>query len=727
MGRVSGNHSELAAELEKLDLHDHLCLIYETREEQLAAAIPFIRIGLERGEQCVYIADDNDLEIILAAMRDRRIDIDAAVRSGALRVVTKRESYLQTGAFDPDWMIGFLREAVDKAREAGFQALRVTGEMTWALGQDPGTDRLMEYEAKLNYLFPERDVLAICQYNRRRFDPEIIQGVINTHPIVIYGSLVCRNPYYIPPDEFLGPKQAGLQVERMLRNLLDARQAEETHSRLAAIVESSEDAIIGKSPDGTILSWNGGAARMYGYAAEEAVGKPVSLLVPADLPDEIPRILDTIARGECVGHHETVRRRKDGRRIDVSLSVSPIRDGRGRVAGASAIARDITDHKRAEEALRAAKTRAESERVKTEAIVAAIGDGLSIQDREFRIVYQNERHRAVMGEHVDEKCFNAYWGNDRQCEGCPMARTFRDGGVHLEEREISFNGDLRYFEITTSPLRDASGEVTAGIEILRDVTERKRAEEEVRRLNVELERRVVERTAELAAANKELEAFAYSVSHDLRAPLRSMDGFSQALLEDYDGRLDDQGRDYLRRIRAATQRMGRLIDDLLNLSRVTRWELRREPVDLSALARTIAYELPSALQYREIEISVQDGLVAVGDPRLLRTVLENLLGNAWKFSAERNPAVIEVGLALPDDGPAFFVRDNGIGFDMAYAGKLFAPFQRLHAAYEGTGIGLSIVQRIVHRHGGRIWAHGKPGQGATFYFSLEQAERRTFP
>jgi PAS domain S-box-containing protein len=727
MGRVSGNHSELAAELEKLDLHDHLCLIYETREEQLAAAIPFIRIGLERGEQCVYIADDNDLEIILAAMRDRSIDIDAAIRSGALRVVTKRESYLQTGAFDPDWMIGFLREAVDKAREAGFQALRVTGEMTWALGQDPGTDRLMEYEAKLNYLFPERDVLAICQYNRRRFDPEIIQGVINTHPIVIYGSLVCRNLYYIPPDEFLGPRQAGLQVERMLRNLLDARQAEETHSRLAAIVESSEDAIIGKSPDGTILSWNGGAARIYGYAAEEAVGRPVSLLVPADLPGEIPRILDSIARGECVGHHETVRRRKDGRRIDVSLSISPIRDGRGRVVGASAIARDITDHKRAEEALRAAKTRAESERVKTEAIVAAIGDGLSIQDREFRIVYQNERHRAVMGEHVDEKCFNAYWGNDQQCEGCPMARTFRDGGVHLEEREIRFNGDLRYFEITTSPLRDASGEVTAGIEILRDVTERKRAEEEVRRLNVELERRVVERTAELAAANKELEAFAYSVSHDLRAPLRSMDGFSQALLEDYDGRLDDQGRDYLRRIRAATQRMGRLIDDLLNLSRVTRWELRREPVDLSALARTIAYELPGALPDREIEISVQDGLVAVGDPRLLRTVLENLLGNAWKFSAERNPAIIEVGLALPDDGPAFFVRDNGIGFDMAYAGKLFAPFQRLHAAYEGTGIGLSIVQRIVHRHGGRIWAHGKPGQGATFYFSLEQAERRTFP
>jgi PAS domain S-box-containing protein len=605
MAIATGNHKELASELENLDVHDHLCLIYETQEEQLAAAVPFIRIGLERGEQCVYIADDNDVEIILAAMRDRGIDAESAIRTGALRVVTKRETYLKTGTFDPDRMIDLLREAVDTAREAGFKAVRATGEMTWALGQDPGTDRLMEYEAKLNYLFPGHDILAICQYNRRRFDPEIIQGVINTHPIVICGSLVCRNPYYIPPDEFLGPKQAGLQVDRMLRNL--------------------------------------------------------------------------------------------------------------------------TDRKEAEEALRAAKTRAEAERAKTEAIISAIGDGLSIQDREFRIVYQNKRHRAVMGEHVDEKCFKAYWGNDQECEGCPMVKTFRDGGVHLEEREIPCDGGLRYFEITTSPLRDASGEVTAGIEILRDVTERKQAENEVRRLNVELERRVLERTAELAAANKELEAFAYSVSHDLRAPLRSMDGFSQALLEDYDERLDDQGRDYLRRIRAATQRMGRLIDDLLRLSRVSRSELSREPVDLSALARTIAGEFRSALPGREIKLSVQDGLAAAGDPRLIRTVLENLLGNAWKFSAGRNPAVIEVGLARDVGEPAFFVRDNGVGFDMAYAGKLFAPFQRLHAAYEGTGIGLSIVQRIVHRHGGRVWARGTPERGATFYFTLKQAERRNPP
>ncbi len=257
--------------------------------------------------------------------------------------------------------------------------------------------------------------------------------------------------------------------------------------------------------------------------------------------------------------------------------------------------------------------------------------------------------------------------------------------------------------------------------ILHDVTKRKQNEAEIRHLNENLERKVIERTVELAAANKELEAFSYSVSHDLRAPLRSIDGFSQALLEDYAGSLDNRARDYLNRVRAATQRMGHLIDDMLMLSNVTRTEMRRETADLSALAADVLADLQKNEPERKIDWHIEPGLIAQGDAHLLRVVLVNLLSNAWKFTSKTANAKIEFGAMRNTEGmPEFFVRDNGAGFDTAYADKLFGAFQRLHLTSEfpGTGIGLATVQRIVHRHGGQVRGAGVPGQGATFYFTL---------
>ncbi|MGD9536007.1 MAG: ATP-binding protein [Alphaproteobacteria bacterium] len=225
---------------------------------------------------------------------------------------------------------------------------------------------------------------------------------------------------------------------------------------------------------------------------------------------------------------------------------------------------------------------------------------------------------------------------------------------------------------------------------------------------------------ELGVVNRELEAFNYSVSHDLRAPLRAIDGFSQALLEDCADRLDDQGRRHLNRVRQAAQRMGQLIDDFLDLSRVSRRELEVSDVDLETLALDIMRELRSDAPQREAEIKIASRLSARGDPHLLRIALENLLGNAWKFTAGRSPALIEFGQTRVGNANAFYVRDNGVGFDMAHAGKLFGAFQRLHDAREfaGTGIGLATVQRIVHKHGGRIWAEAEAGKGAAFYFTL---------
>ncbi len=238
-----------------------------------------------------------------------------------------------------------------------------------------------------------------------------------------------------------------------------------------------------------------------------------------------------------------------------------------------------------------------------------------------------------------------------------------------------------------------------------------------------LEARVAQRTRELTAANQELESFSYSVSHDLRAPLRAVDGFSQALQEDEGERISEEGQDHLRRLRAAATRMGQLIDDLLQLSRVTRAGLRREPVDLSALARQVADELQRIEPGREVTFDIAPDLKAHGDARLLRGVLENLLGNAWKFTSKRSGARIEFFAQSRDGVTRYCVRDNGAGFDMAYAGKLFTPFQRLHrpSEFPGTGIGLATVQRIIRRHGGEITAEGMPGGGATFRFTLEES------
>jgi light-regulated signal transduction histidine kinase (bacteriophytochrome) len=222
------------------------------------------------------------------------------------------------------------------------------------------------------------------------------------------------------------------------------------------------------------------------------------------------------------------------------------------------------------------------------------------------------------------------------------------------------------------------------------------------------------------AANLELEAFSYSVAHDLRAPLRSIDGFSQALLEDNADQLDTQGKENLARVRAAAQRMARLIDELLSLSRVSRGELRRNRVNLTKIVRAIGERLREADPARDVELVVAEGLLVEGDPDLLATAMENLLANAWKFTSQMPKAHIEVGLTTKDGRSAYFVRDDGAGFDMDHAHKLFGAFQRLHATVEfpGTGIGLATVQRIVRRHGGRIWAEGEVGRGATFSFTL---------
>jgi PAS domain S-box-containing protein len=528
-------------------------------------------------------------------------------------------------------------------------------------------------------------------------------------------------------DDYLEMPYDPMRLIARIAQLIERKRTEETLFKLASIVESSDDAIIGKTLDGIITSWNKGAERIYGYGADEIIGHRISVLMPPEFQDELPRIIGKIKRGERVNHYETVRVRKDGQRLHISLTVSPIKDASGEIVSASTIARDITERKRVEEALHKSE-----ERLQT--VIESLAEGLVISELDGQLLHWNRAALEMHGFSSLEECLlhlpefekiyelSTLDGSRLSFNSWPLPRIIRSGCLHNLELCIRHvgNGWERVFSYGGAIVREPSGKPLAFLTIT-DITERKRAEEQIRQLNETLEQRVVERTTQLQAANKELEAFSYSVSHDLRAPLRHINGFSQALLEDYADNLDEEGKNYLREVRAASQEMAQLIDDVLQLARVTRSEMRREMVNLSETSRVVVAELQKGDAERAVAVHVEEGLVAQGDKRLLRIMLSNLLGNAWKFTSKREHAEIAFGQEREASGETvYFVRDNGAGFDMAYVNKLFGAFQRLHTTseFEGTGIGLATVQRIVNRHGGRVWAEGAIGQGATFYFTL---------
>ncbi len=481
-----------------------------------------------------------------------------------------------------------------------------------------------------------------------------------------------------------------------------------------SLIEASLDPLVTIDANGKITDVNTATEKVTGRSRDELIGTDFSDYFTD--PEKARTGYQQVFREGSVMDYALEIKHRDGHLTPVLYNAAVYRDETGNVVGVFAAARDITERKLAEENLKLANAYNRS-------LLEASLDPLVTIAADGKITDVNAATEKVTGRSREELIgtdFSDYFTDPDKAKA-GYRQVFRDGSVTDYALEIrNTDGHITPVLYNAAVYRDAAENVIGVFAAARDITERKKAEEEIRKLNRDLEARVIERTAQLENSNKELEAFAYSVSHDLRSPLRSMEGFSLALLEDYSGKLDDKGKDYLNRVRNATVRMGHLIDDLLKLSRVTRSEMSREQINLSAIVHAITGDLRKQHPDRPAEFIIAEGLAANGDEHLLTLALENLISNAWKFSDKLPQIVIQFGTEQKDGQHAFFVRDNGVGFDIRYAGKLFNPFQRLHKADEfpGTGIGLATVRRIISRHGGQVWIESEEGKGTTVYFTL---------
>jgi PAS domain S-box-containing protein len=533
------------------------------------------------------------------------------------------------------------------------------------------------------------------------------------------GSRGTRSIRYVPDCDASGQIRGFFALIEDTTGRKQAEQALiEAEERYRSLLKASPDGIWIHS-EGHLRYVNDAVAKMLGYDSAEALtGRDIYMFFPPEQRDALrERITYTMTQRLPTPATQTVMLRRDGSRIDVETTAASYLQADK--SWSIAIIRDITQRKAAEAQLRLAAS-----------VYDNAAEGVMITDRNINIVSVNLAFTEITGYSAPEAIGN----NPRMLNSGEQTPAFyrqmwdslaAKGRWQGEIRDRRKNGEIYDEFISISAVRDERGEVSHYCAIFSDITARKITEAKLQRLNDELEERVARRTGELERANHELQAFSYSVSHDLRAPLRAISGFSNIVLEANEGKLDEASVKNLRRILTGAERISELIDDLLDLSRVSRQEMRMRDLDLSDLAGMVAASLAQAHPERNVEVVIAPAMRAEADPGLLQIALENLLGNAWKFTSHTAAARIEMGCEDHGGERVYFIKDNGAGFDMAYADKLFGAFQRLHSQneFEGTGIGLSIVQRIVAKHAGRIWAEAKPGTGATFYFTLGTGAR----
>ncbi len=504
-------------------------------------------------------------------------------------------------------------------------------------------------------------------------------------------------------------------------------ELQESEDRYQRLVEMSPEAIV-VQVNGILVFANPAAIELLAGSKPEALlGRSIYDFVHPDYHAIAQARVDKLNNRQRVPLIEEKLIRLDGKIIDVEvIGIPTIYNGQ---SAAQVVIREITERKQMEMTLRQSEA-------KFRALLTAAPTAIVIINQHGEIGMINQRTLELFGYSENELIGQSIEmllpdhlrdiHTNHRVGFFDMPRT-RMMGHGLDLLGQKKDGAAFPIEVGLSYVETADGLLAMGF--ITDITERKQAEREILELNTELEERIAQRTAHLAAVNKELEAFSYSVSHDLRSPLRAIDGFSLALLEDYSDVIDGMGRNYLSRVRAATQRMGQLIDDLLQLSKITRADLEFEQVNLSEIINEIIAELRETEPTRQVETAIHPHVTVTADEHLLRVMMQNLISNAWKFTQKQAVSKIEFHVTDDEDSTVYFLRDNGAGFDMAYADRLFGAFQRLHShnEFEGTGIGLATVKRIIHRHGGDIWAESAVDNGATFYFTLAQINIESEP
>lgn len=548
----------------------------------------------------------------------------------------------------------------------------------------------------------------------------------------IYDAVISRGA--TEPIEVLRQRrngtQAWVEIRRRAQRLgegwiivtvardITERKHGEAQLRLAArVFDHAQEAILVTDADANIVSANKRFTEITGYGADEVVGRNPRILRSGRQDGEFYTAMWASIHTHGHWSGEIWNRHKAGHVFPEWVSISSVRDERGELINYVALSMDISQRIAAERSLRASEEKF-AKAFRSNPMLVAIStltDGRHIDVNEGFVRGTGYTREEVIGRTSLEI---ALWKTpgERQRAVDALRESGRLSGFEVELRRKS--GEMMACELWVEPIE--IGAEPCAIWVINDVTPHRKAETEIRQLNAELEQRVKERTQKLEQANAELEAFSYTVSHDLRAPLRAIHGFSRLLDEQYAIQLDEQGRDMLRRVSAGAQKMGHLIDDLLKLSRISRQPMHTELLDLSVLAWEVIGDLQADAPERRVAWVIAPQAPAEGDPGLLRVLLQNLIGNAWKYSSRRNDARIEFGVAEKDGRTVYFVADNGVGFNMASAKNIFVAFQRLHSSLEfpGSGIGLATVARIVQRHGGEVWGEGRPGAGARFYFAL---------
>jgi PAS domain S-box-containing protein len=727
----------------------HAVQFYEEDEFLTRSVAEFAEAGLRAGEGVVVIATSAHRAAIEEELQRRGAPLAMAKSRGhyaAHDAVETLARIMRDGVLDEEQFRAVIGDALAGAGN-GRNGVRAFGEMVALLWADGTRAAAAKLEQLWNELQATRRFSLLCAYPMSGFrsaqDAEEFRGICGAHSIVI------------PAESFTTKADDGQQ--RLIAELqqkaiaLEAqiamtRRDEETRRQLAAIVESSDDAIIGKNLNGVITHWNRGAERIFGYTADEIVGRPVTVLIPPERQDEEPMILGRLRRGERVDHFETVRCRKDGERVDISLTISPIKDHTGNVVGASKIARDITIRKRTELQQQAlydlalAVNRAEA----LSDIYAAALDAIcrcQRADRAAILLYDSEggmRFTAWRGLSDPYRCAveghspwkraesnpQPVWIDDvseapidqhlrtvitregiRACAFVPLTYDKRLLGKFM----IYYDAPHRFSTTELRPIEVIASQVAFAIKRQEDAAA--------------LESLVNERTASLREAVAQMEEFSYTVSHDLRAPLRGMQVYSQALLEDYAEKLDPEGQHCLERIAENAARLDRMVLDVLTFSRVSRSELRIERVSLDKLVRDLVTHYPG-MQPPRARIEIEPLADVCGHEPSITQAVSNLVSNAVKFVASGVTPHVRIWTETRDDGVRLWVSDNGIGIAPAHQHRLFRMFERVHPSprYDGTGVGLAIVRKAVTRMGGEVGVESDGVNGSRFWIRLPKAE-----